>query len=352
MVGEALRHPHQQSTPWFYISEFYRLGLSSSSLPHYGLDSRAQTLFQISSETQTFNLGPMKILITGSNGLLGQKVVDLCQEKGLDFLASSSGENRYSACPAAKYATLDITDESNIQSVFESYKPTHVIHTAAMTNVDACEQQPEACDLINRQAVYMLAKACQSYNAHFQLLSTDFVFDGEAGPYKETDTPNPLSVYARSKFEAERLLTEIKALNYSIVRTIIVYGQGEQLSRSNLILWAKEALSTGQPLNIVDDQFRAPTWAADLALACVRICELDQTGIFHISGPETLSIYDIVLRVAAYYQLPTTQLTRLKSDTLNQAAKRPPKTGFILDKAQQLLKYEPHTLEQTFALLN
>lgn len=294
----------------------------------------------------------MRILITGSNGLLGQKVVDLCLSKGLPFLATSSGENRYSKCPETQYQTLDITDEANIKAVFDQYLPTHVIHTAAMTNVDACEAQPEACDLVNRQAVYMLARASQAIRAHFQLLSTDFVFDGEAGPYKETDQPNPLSVYARSKYEAEHLLEDIVDLNYSIVRTIIVYGQGEQLSRSNLILWAKEALQEGKPLNIVDDQFRAPTWADDLAWACVRICELDQTGIFHISGPETISIYDIVLRVAAYYQLPTDQITRLKSNTLNQAAKRPPRTGFILDKASSILGYEPHTLEETLALLN
>ncbi len=294
----------------------------------------------------------MRILITGSNGLLGQKVVDLCLSKGLPFLATSSGENRYSKCPETQYQTLDITDEANIKAVFDQYLPTHIIHTAAMTNVDACEAQPEACDLVNRQAVYMLARASQAIGAHFQLLSTDFVFDGEAGPYKETDQPNPLSVYARSKYEAEHLLEDIVGLNYSIVRTIIVYGQGEQLSRSNLILWAKEALQEGKPLNIVDDQFRAPTWADDLAWACVRICELDQTGIFHISGPETISIYDIVLRVAAYYQLPTDQITRLKSNTLNQAAKRPPRTGFILDKASSILGYEPHTLEETLALLN
>ena len=294
----------------------------------------------------------MRILITGSNGLLGQKVVDLCLLKGLPFLATSSGENRYSKCPETQYQTLDITDEANIKAVFDQYLPTHIIHTAAMTNVDACEAQPEACDLVNRQAVYMLARASQAIGAHFQLLSTDFVFDGEAGPYKETDQPNPLSVYARSKYEAEHLLEDVIGLNYSIVRTIIVYGQGEQLSRSNLILWAKEALQEGKPLNIVDDQFRAPTWADDLAWACVRICELDQTGIFHISGPETISIYDIVLRVAAYYQLPTDQITRLKSNTLNQAAKRPPRTGFILDKASSILGYEPHTLEETLALLN
>ena len=293
----------------------------------------------------------MKLLITGSNGLLGQKIVDLCLAKQIEFLATSSGANRNSKCPAHAYEALDITDEQNIQTVLKGYAPTHVIHTAAMTNVDQCELNPEACDLVNRQAVLMLAKYCHLYQIHFQLLSTDFVFDGLAGPYTESDQPNPLSVYARSKVEGENIVQQLEGLSYSIVRTIIVYGKGEQLSRSNLILWAKEALEKGNPLQIVDDQFRAPTWADDLAWACVRICELNQQGIFHIAGPETLSIYQIVERVAAFYGLPMQQVSKLSSSTLQQPAKRPPHTGFILDKARTVLGYNPHTLEATFALL-
>ncbi|MBM3916678.1 MAG: SDR family oxidoreductase [Sphingomonadales bacterium] len=293
----------------------------------------------------------MRILITGSNGLLGQKITDLCLQKQLEFLATSSGENRYSTCPQEHYQTLDITDEQNFHEVLGAYQPTHVIHTAAMTNVDQCELQPEACDLVNRQAVQLLANYCQVHQIHLQLLSTDFVFDGEAGPYTETDQPNPLSVYARSKVEAEKIVQNAHGLNYSIVRTIIVYGSGENLSRSNLILWAKEALTKGDPLQIVDDQFRAPTWAADLAWACVRICELSAQGIFHIAGPEILSIYEIVGRVAAYYGLSMDNVSRLSSATLKQPAKRPPRTGFVLDKARKALGFRPHTLEQTFELL-
>lgn len=293
----------------------------------------------------------MRILITGSNGLLGQKLTDLCLEKQIEFLATSSGANRYTVCPENRYQTLDITDEQNIHAVLGNYRPTHIIHTAAMTNVDQCELQPEACDLVNRQSVQMLANYCQEHQIHLQLLSTDFVFDGKAGPYAETDQPNPLSVYARSKVEAEKIVQHANGLNYAIVRTIIVYGDGENLSRSNLILWAKEALTKGDPLQIVDDQFRAPTWAADLAWACVRICELNEQGIFHIAGPETLSIYDIVGRVAAYYGLSMENVRRLSSATLKQPAQRPPRTGFILDKAYQKLAYQPHTLEQTFELL-
>lgn len=293
----------------------------------------------------------MKILITGSNGLLGQKLVDLCLSKGVSFFATSSGENRNSKCPAHLYRSLDITDEQQIKEVLSACQATHVVHTAAMTNVDQCELNPEACDLVNRQAVQMLAKYCVQHGTHLQLLSTDFVFDGTAGPYKETDAPAPLSVYARSKVEAEKLLQNTAGLRYSIVRTIIVYGTGENLSRSNLIVWAKEALVNGEPLQIVDDQFRAPTWAPDLAWACLRICELNETGIFHIAGPETLSIYQIVERIAAFYGLSMQQVSKLSSTTLKQPAKRPPVTGFILDKAHQILGFQPLTLEQTFAQL-
>ena len=293
----------------------------------------------------------MRILITGSNGLLGQKITAMCMAKKLEFLATSSGLNRFSGCPKERYQTLDITDEQNIQEVINQYKPTHLIHTAAMTNVDQCELQPEACDLVNRQSVQMLVKFCLLNQIHFQLLSTDFVFDGQDGPYREEDQTKPLSVYARSKVEAENIVQHAKGLSYSIVRTIIVYGKGENLSRSNLILWAKSALEKQEPMQIIDDQFRAPTWADDLAWACLRICQLNESGIFHISGPETFSIYEIVRRIAAYYKLPLNNVKKLSSQELQQPAKRPPRTGFILDKARLRLGYNPKTLEQTLSEL-
>jgi dTDP-4-dehydrorhamnose reductase len=184
-----------------------------------------------------------------------------------------------------------------------------------------------------------------------QLLSTDFVFDGLKGNYSEEDKPNPLSIYADSKVQAEAIVQQLPGLNYSIVRTIIVYGTGNNLSRSNIVLWAKEALKNGQELTIIDDQFRAPTWADDLAWACIRICELNEKGIFHISGPETMSIFHLVERIAHFYKLPMSQVKRTDSSTLNQPAKRPPKTGFNLSKAKSRLGYNPKILEDTLDLL-
>ena len=293
----------------------------------------------------------MKILITGSNGLLGQKIVRQALKKGTTFLATSKGDNRNPDCPSEKYQSLDICDATEIENVFSDFEPTHIIHTAAITNVDACELNPEECELVNVTATHYLFEAAQKINAHFQLLSTDFIFDGEKGNYKETDEPNPLSVYAKSKVDAETILLNSEYKNHSILRTIIVYGIGNNLSRNNIICWAKEALSKGQQMNIIDDQFRAPTWADDLAWACLRVCELDKIGIYHISGPETLSIYSIVERVANYYGLSTETLTKTDSSTLNQPAKRPPKTGFDLTKSRNELGYNPKTLEETLDLI-
>lgn len=293
----------------------------------------------------------MKILITGSNGLLGQKIVRQALKKEITFLATSKGDNRNPDCPSEKYQSMDICSVEEIVNVFKAYQPTHVIHTAAITNVDACELNPEECEEVNVTATHYLFEASQEINAHFQLLSTDFIFDGEKGNYIETDEPNPLSVYAKSKVDAEAILLNSNYKNYSIVRTIIVYGIGHNLSRNNIICWAKEALSKGQQMNIIDDQFRSPTWADDLAWACLRVCELDKIGIYHISGPETLSIYTIVERVANYYGLSTETLTKTDSSTLNQPAKRPPRTGFDLTKSRNELGYNPKTLEETLSLI-
>jgi dTDP-4-dehydrorhamnose reductase len=289
----------------------------------------------------------MMILITGSNGLLGQKLVKHLTKNNIPFIATSKGKNRNPDCMDALYSTMDISSSDDIKSVFNRFIPTHLIHTAAMTNVDECEEFPLECEKLNVEATQLLFEAAQKIGAHFQLLSTDFVFDGLKGNYSERDVPNPLSVYARSKVSAENLVLTSSYPKFSIVRTIILYGKANNLSRSNIVCWAKEALSKGQPLSIIDDQFRAPTWADDLAWACIRICDLQKTGIYHIAGPEKMSIYDLVLRIAKFYSFSTEFLTKTDSLSLNQKAKRPPKTGFDLQKAQAELSYKPKNLEET-----
>jgi len=294
----------------------------------------------------------MRILITGSNGLLGQKLIKLLANvSDIELLATSSGENRITSVKSFNYASLDITDKNQIETVFNKFKPTVVINTAAMTNVDACEDQKEQCWNLNVNAVKYLIEASEKHKTHLIHLSTDFVFDGENGPYKEDDKPNPLSYYGESKYESEKLLQQ-STIKWSIVRTIIVYGVVEDMSRSNIVLWAKQALEKGNPLTIVDDQFRMPTLAEDLTYACWQIAEREATGIYHISGKDFMSVLELVNRVADFYGLDKTIITPIKSVSLNQAAKRPPKTGFILDKAYKELEYSPCSFEEGLAILD
>lgn len=289
----------------------------------------------------------MKILITGSNGLLGQKIVRICLKRGTNFLATSNGVNRNSDCPSEFYQEMDITNQQQIASVFDSFQPTHIIHTAALTNVDYCELNPEECKEVNVVATSKLWEEAQKINAHFQLLSTDFVFDGLKGNYKESDSPSAVSIYGQSKVDAENILINSKNTNWSISRTIIVYGKANNLSRTNIVLWSIDALSKGETMKIINDQFRMPTWADDLAWGCLEICRRNKIGIFHLCGPELMAVNEIVFRIAKHLGKSTENVEIISSTTLNQPAKRPPRTGFDLTKSKEELGYNPQTLENT-----
>ena len=293
----------------------------------------------------------MKVLITGSNGLLGQKLLHkLRVDKSVELIATSKGENRISEKNGYTYFDLDITDKMAVSQLIVSQNPNVVINTAAMTNVDLCEDAKEACDDLNVNAVKYLADSCINIDAHLLHISTDFIFDGEDGPYKEGDKPNPLSYYGLSKLKSEQLL-QAHTVKWTILRTIIVFGVGDNLSKNNIVLWAKEALEKGEPLNIIDDQFRAPTLAEDLADACILAAKKKGYGIFNASGKDIMSIYEMVERIRKYYGLDTTNLSRISTSTLNQKAKRPPKTGFILNKAKSVLGYNPHSFEECLSII-
>ncbi|MBU6324962.1 MAG: SDR family oxidoreductase, partial [Bacteroidetes bacterium] len=243
---------------------------------------------------------------------------------------------------------LDICNAAEVQRVLHDFRPEVVIHTAAMTNVDACEMDHASCDALNVHAVEYLSRAAEEINARFIHLSTDFIFNGEAGPYDEMAAPDPLSYYGHSKLKGEQIV-QSACTRWAILRTVLVYGIVHDMSRSNIVLWAKQALTAGKPLKVVDDQWRTPTWAEDLAMGCYLAEKHEAQGIYNISGADFMSVYELVGRVAAYYGLSMDPVERVSSSTLNQPAVRPPKTGFILDKARRDLGYAPHSFEEGIA---
>lgn len=297
-------------------------------------------------------LAAMKtVLVTGSNGLLGQKITEqVIADRNVDLIATNRGANRYPIKEGYVYETMDVLDEMQVKSVLEKYKPNALIHTAAMTNVDTCHEDNEVCWQLNVEATKYLALLCDKMGIHFIYVSTDFVFDGLNGPYKEEDEPNPVSFYGKSKLAGEKATQQMKG-NWAIIRTILVYGILKDMSRSNIVLWAKGALEKRNPINVVNDQWRMPTLAEDLARACLLAVEHKAKGIYHISGKDMMSIVDIVNGVADFWKLDKTIINEISSESLGQEAKRPKKTGFILDKAMTDLNYQPHSFEEGLALV-
>ncbi len=293
----------------------------------------------------------MRILLTGSNGLLGQKIIEAIQQDAtIDLLATAIGPNRFPDLNGYRYAELDITDEEAVYETIADFKPDVVINAAAMTNVDACETEQELCQKLNVDAVSFIVKACCANNAHLIHLSTDFIFDGLNGPYKESDLPDPGSVYARSKWESEKIVMAADC-QWTIIRTILVYGVLKGGGRSNIVLWALNALRSGKEITVIDDQFRAPTLSEDLAAACIAVAKKHKLGIYHISGATTYSVLEIVQKVAEHFSLPKSLIKAIKTKDLNQLAHRPPRTGFIIEKAKAELAYAPHTFEQGLDLV-
>ena len=293
-----------------------------------------------------------KILITGSNGLLGQKLIyQLIGYTNYQVFATSRGENRTLIKKRYEYIPLDITQEQEIQETFDYVKPDIVINTAAITNVDACEDEKKECWELNVEAVQYLATACEKYNAHLIHVSTDFIFDGVSGPYNEESLPNPISYYGESKLAAEEIV-ENSSCKFSIVRTVLVYGVVDNMSRSNIVLWAKGALETGKELTVVDDQYRTPTLAEDLAHGCILIAQKGAEGIYNISGDEYMCITDLVKRVAKYFKFDENLVKPISSSSLNQKAARPPKTHLLLDKAKKELDYMPSSFEEGLSILD
>ena len=293
----------------------------------------------------------MKILITGSNGLLGQKLVQHIIKKGDRLVATARGKNRL-PIPEEDYIyrSMDITNRQEVIDVIGAVKPDVVIHTAAMTNVDQCETEKEDCWKLNVDAVEYIIEACEQTGAYLLHLSTDFIFDGENGPYDEEGVPNPVSYYGESKLAAEQLLVN-SGIRYGIARTVLVYGMAHDMSRSNIILWVKSSLEVGKEIKVVDDQLRSPTLAEDLALGCYLMAEQRAEGIYNISGKDLLTPYDMAMKTADFFKLNTSTMTRANASNFTQTAKRPPKTGFIIEKAKRDLGYKPRSFDEGIAIL-
>lgn len=291
-----------------------------------------------------------RILVTGSNGLLGQKLTSLFDgDESVELIASARTPLRLPLV-RGKFTELDIADEAEVKAVIEGLRPDVVINTAAMTQVDQCESNPADARLANTTSVEYLIRSSEKAGSQFIQLSTDFVFDGTQGPLDETAIPNPVNLYGRTKLDAEQAIMNSK-LRWTIIRTVLVYGVTPDHSRSNIVLWVKKSLEDGKPISVVNDQWRTPTLAEDLASGCVLAAMKGRQGVFHISGDEMMTPYQLAIQTANHFKLNKELLSETTSAELNQPARRPAKTGFIIEKARRELGYSPRSFGEGLAIV-
>ncbi len=273
-----------------------------------------------------------KVLITGANGLLGQKLVEVFSR---EYTVQGVGTKPEPLVMTAGYGytVCDITNRQSVVDLVKSLAPDYIINSAAYTDVDGSEDDRENCWRVNVTGVENLVCAAAKVKAFLVHVSTDYVFDGVKGNYDETSTPNPLGYYGRSKLAGENAIIK-SDVQAAIVRTMVLYGVGRGL-RPNFATWLTDKLSKGEAVRIVDDQYGHPTLVDDLALAIRRIAQLAKPGIYHVTGRECDSRFAFATKLADVFGFEKSLISRIKTGDLNQKAPRPLISSFNLEKLEK-----------------
>lgn len=275
----------------------------------------------------------MRILLTGSNGLLGQKLIQTFSTETCDLIGCDLAPESFVKNISHEYFTLDLTERKSVSEKIRSINPDVIIHTAAMTGVDACELNKEKCWQINVTATDQVVRAAEKVKSRFIFISSDYVFDGEKGPYNEQDNPNPINYYGRSKLAAENLVRGSTA-TWTIVRTVVLYGVGFNI-KSSFVTWLLEELRAGRSVYIVDDQWSNTTLVDDLAKGIERIVLLEKDGLYHIGGSEFMTRFEFARRIAKFFNLDKNLVQPVSTEELRQPAQRPLRSGLEIEKAER-----------------
>lgn len=281
----------------------------------------------------------MKLLITGAGGLLGRKLVSQALRAGHEV------HSAYHTDPVneGKPRRLELADEAGVNQIINEKSPDVVIHTASLTDVDLCEQNPELAMRVNGIATGFLAQACRRSRTFLVYVSTDYVFDGTRGHYKEEDQPNPINVYGRSKLHGEKEVVT-QAADFCIARTSVIYGWGRE-HRPNFAVWLYGQLSERQSVSVVMDQYVSPTLNGQLARMLLEVAEKRLQGIYHLAGATRASRYEFAVHLARKLGFDERLLTPVKSESVGWKAKRPRDSSLDVRLALQTLINKPETLD-------
>lgn len=290
----------------------------------------------------------MHILVTGINGLLGQNIVREFSSDhkvtGIDISPSV-----YSDDLDIQVDSLDLTKTVELLNYLQSESPDIIIHTAAYTNVDGAEKESDLAFSINAGVPGELAKACKEMDIPFIHISTDYVFNGVSGPYRESDICDPKGRYSKSKYAGEVAALKNGA-KVAVIRPNVMYGYGQNL-KSSFVEWLIGELEQGKPVNIVDDQYNNPTYARRLASVIRIIINKEAWGIWHFGSKEVVSRYTFALKIADSFGLPSDLISAISTGDLNQLAPRPMRSGLICEKLTKELDIPIMSIGEELALL-
>lgn len=281
----------------------------------------------------------MKILVSGASGLLGSALLKVALQSGVIAVPA------YNSHPLNGGLQMDITEQSQVHATIRQVAPDYVIHTAAFTDVDACEIEPQRAWDVNALGTKNVAEACEEHGARLIYISTDYVFDGEDGPYSEDAPTHPINVYGKSKLAGERF-TLNGSVN-AVGRVCVLYGP----DKPNFVTWVINSLREHMPINVVTDQYNTPTYVGNCARALLRICELGLTGVYHVSGREQLNRYAFACAIADVFALNKKLINETTTDTLQQRARRPMNSSLSVERTERALGMRLANVNEGLTLL-
>lgn len=283
----------------------------------------------------------MKIVVTGANGFTGQHVAQYLASKGFQVFALSRGEARLAEHNLIHYHDCELTNVSSVDSIIMQIEPDWIIHIAAMSKPDECNNDRENCLLHNVQATIHLGEAAIKHHSQFIYFSTDFIF-GENGPHGEDDITGPLNFYGESKLQAENWVKQ-HIPNAVIVRPVFIYGPELPGSRPSFIQWVQKQLIQEKSIKVVNDQKRTPTYVFDICQGLETIIVENHSGVFHLAGAEIITPYEMALEVANCLSLNAGLIEAVDSTTFPEPVKRAKQSGLKIDRARSILNYKPHS---------
>ncbi len=293
------------------------------------------------------NLIKKRILVVGSNGMLGQRTIRFfSRQNNFEILGCSIEE--HPVTNDYDYVCCDLTKRENVKKIIYDFYPDFIVNAAAYTNVDLSEVEREIAWKVNVKGVEYLAETARVLDSHLIHISSDYIFDGTSGPYSENAKPNPLGYYGRTKLASENAL-KISGAVYTIIRTNVLFGIAD--SRPDFVRWVINSLKDNKPIRIVTDQFNNPTFIDDLVQAVSKIIEFEKDGVYHIGGRDFLSRFEFAEKVADYFNLRKNLIQPIETEELNQRARRPLKSGLITLKAETEIGYKPHTITESLMLM-